>query len=150
MELGRPKPSARRWLPHGLCLLAILVVVLVGGARAPAVGDLRRRAFEGSSEERVFALLALSQRAPQELDPDLVRALLADPDPRIREALFTNLVSRHVGKAALVPLLERIPSPGERWRARFWLLNDVASQVRMTRADLHAYYDLPPDEPRTP
>ncbi len=150
MELNRRPAPARRWIVHALCLVWIGLVFGVGLARAPRDADLRRGVFEGSTPERVFALLALSQRAPQEIDPDLVQALLADPDPRMREAPFTNLVSRHLGKAALAPLAERLPARGERWRALFWLGRDVASSARMTRAELRAYYDLPPDAPRTP
>ena len=135
----RSGPSLWRW--HLAASAWLLLVGIVGLALRPSVEDLRMRARGAATDERLWALHALSQRAPQELEPGLVQDFLEDPDPRVREFVFTNVVSRHTGKEALAPLADRLADPGERWRARFWLRRDVASPQRMTRADLRAYFD---------
>lgn len=136
----RPAGALDRYRWHLVALLGLGLVALLGWAARPSPGELLARLEGGSPAQRMRALHALSQRAPELLDGRRIQALLEHPDPRVREIAFTNVVSRHVGKQALLPLAETLGDPGERQRALLWLSRDVASAQRLTRAELEHYF----------
>ncbi len=139
----RPLEGGFTW--HLTALLFSAAVVGLGLVRAPDAAGLRERALGSltpapDADARMEALHALSQRDAAAIDGELVARLLADPELRVRELAFTNVISRHTGKQALAPSAAALADPGEAWRARFWLQRDVASRRWITRADLEDYF----------
>jgi len=144
-SLGKePDPGGERsrpYLLHGLCLVWIALVVIVGVVRHRSVGELWKGWLEGDEAERLEVVQALAQRADSaSLAEEFPRSLATQEDPRLRELAFTNLFTRRSSTYPGPRQLEGVADPAERFRCLCWLQNQTSSPRRFTYQDLDLWF----------
>ena len=133
------------WWPH--LLLGALLLVEVGVWRglhrdAPALRETWR---SGTGEERIAAFHVLVNRgepAAHDFDRRTAEAMLADPDRRIRELVFTNDMQRfpNYGPHLVYLASARNAEPAHWWRA--WVIEYTkVGRTRLLKEELGWWLD---------
>ncbi len=133
--------SARGWLPHAACALALLAEAGLAYARRADDAALAQRARRGDADARLAAIVTLANRsAASSRRMPSADELAADPDPRLFELTLTSACLRHLTPEERTRRIEvvreklRGNDAAATLRAAFLLLNqcDVKAEREQT------------------
>ena len=111
----------RRWIPHLVCLVVVLVECAAWAVLHRSEAELEAAAASGDARARVTALHILTNRgepAPERFDAAFATSLLGAEDELLQDYAFTTDVTKHANpRAQYLELKSLIEQPAD---PAFW------------------------------
>jgi len=134
--------AIRRYIPHLLLLLVLLVEIAAGIALRSSDEEIERAAREGSPEERVKALfIRMNRGVPPPVTREELDRILAEEPPLVREWTMASNFSRFGHYYRLVAYTRSVSGTAHAGRCRFLLDHRVGVCRWIRLAELRAFLE---------